>query len=165
MSKYKSFLILVIFLAACSPSKNIKFVEFDCSDVTISDMGSLMLSQEFDIDSWVCSIRALDNLDIQQSWYSNLLGQLNLIAMSSEEGVDVSLWYTIINELTNPEIQQLWYSNLLGQLNLQALYGSDADLDTMLIIVEELTDKDLQNTWRSNIEGIRTLQLLNGASN
>jgi hypothetical protein len=165
MNKFKSFLVLVVFLAACSPSKNVKLVEFDCSDVAISGMGSLVLSQKFDIDSWVCSIRALDNLEIQQVWYGNLLGQLNLITMRSEELVDVNLWYTIINELTNPEIRQTWYGNLLGQLNLQALGGGDDDLDTMHIIVEELTDKNLQNTWRSNIEGIKTLQLLKGVSN
>ena len=165
MSKYKSFLVLLIFLAACSPTKNIQLVEFDCSDVTISGMSSLILSEEFDIDSWVCSIRALDDLEIQQAWYGNLLGQLSLIAMGSEELVDVNLWYTIINELTDPEIQQAWYGNLLGQLNLDALRGGDIDLETMHIIVDELTDEELQKLWRSNISNIKTLQSLNSVIN
>lgn len=70
-----------------------------------------MLSQEFDIDSWVCSIRALDDLDIQQSWYSNLLGQLNLQALDGSDA-DLDAMLIIVEELTDQDLQNTWRSNI-----------------------------------------------------
>jgi hypothetical protein len=160
MYKFKSFFFLLIFLVACSSANKLQLVEFDCSDVAVSEMSSLYLSEEFNIDSWVCSIEAIEDSDAQQAWYSNLI----LVLASQEGSIDVNLWYTIINKFTDSDIQQGWYSNLLGYLNLEAMNNSDVDLETMHLIVDELTDKELQKTWRTNIDGIKTLRLLNSAS-
>jgi hypothetical protein len=160
MYKFKPLFFLLIFLASCSSANKLQLVEFDCSDVTVSGMISLYSSEEFNIDSWVCSIEAIEDSDAQQAWYSNLI----LVLASQEGSIDVNLWYTIINKFTDSDIQQGWYSNLLGYLNLEAMNNSDVDLETMHLIVDELTDKELQKTWRTNIDGIKTLRLLNSAS-
>tara|TARA_B100001989_G_C24393297_1_gene390349 strand:+ start:34 stop:636 length:603 start_codon:yes stop_codon:yes gene_type:complete len=158
MRKFQTFFLL-IFLVACSPAKNIELVEFDyefdCSDVAISGMSKLIMSEEFNVDSWVCSIGALEDPDTQQAWYSNLLGRLSL----QEGPLDVNLRYALINKLTDLDTQQAWYSNLLGLLSLQE---GPINVNLWYTLINKITDPDTQQAWYSNLLGRLNLEAMNG---
>tara|TARA_B100001109_G_C18709878_1_gene401999 strand:+ start:166 stop:768 length:603 start_codon:yes stop_codon:yes gene_type:complete len=150
MNKFYAFFALV-FLTACGSTstepKSINLVEFDCSNEVEVQITTLMQSEEFNVDSWVCSIRALDP-DYQDIWYSNLLARLSSIAQDTGD-IDVGVWFTIIKEI-NPDYHDIWYSNLLSGLSSIAQDTGDIDVGAWLAIIKEL-NPEYHDIWYGNL--------------